>query len=667
MKKKKVDLSLKEIYPKPEKYKLFLEKDGLQEIWDKAKEKVSKELFNGNSKNKNILIDFIALEIIDSDNNYKISNERLQSFKDIANISNDWLRWSLSNERDIKDFVLIASGIDVFKGDAFEKFVKHKLRFAKAQDIDIKTEEVDLMYYKLYKFHKDLEYSSFDKEYEFFKDLPETLKKVLYTKDIQSIEQLNFYKDVVDGNRNELLSMNASNFLLNIPYKYIEEFDKYGVDVKKLLDTRMFSSQTYMYKLIEYSTKDESLKLFLKGLSKISYGAFEQNIDPRITIEDQISSDYLGSNTEVKYDENNKTYIRDMDGYKMRIYEDVNVALEKFHNDHIKAMNSDKFTFENEDFRFTLDKLNVPYVNGTFEAYTFETHAALIKSPTSGAEIFNSEILTEGFKRSDCSTPFKSNYLLGWEMIELVSLHPEDNVYVIFSDTKGKEIASMFVSKVNGDLVVDSVQYIQDLNLLKEKLNPGENIEDHYRTKIHELITMWACECISHPKGPKTIFFGNGGDGDSPKLRLTNKVANKIGAIIPDKTLDNEKMERFLVVPQHPHTSTSALDYEGSVEDEVARVIISKDPRYLNYKEIKETIMANLERLPDSYDKKETIISNIEQVSKDYKKYNKERKSSGLGKFEIQEGIYTDSDSISKEYKEDKYSNSDFNIDFEDN
>ena len=103
----KIEITLKNIYPKPEKYKLFLEKDKLTKIWDEAKEKVAEKLFEKNTKNKEMLIDFIALEIIDVDDNYKISKERLEAFKDYNNISNSWLKWSLANKRDIKDINLI--------------------------------------------------------------------------------------------------------------------------------------------------------------------------------------------------------------------------------------------------------------------------------------------------------------------------------------------------------------------------------------------------------------------------------------------------------------------------------------------------------------------------------------------------------------------------------
>lgn len=41
----KIEITLKNIYPKPEKYKLFLEKDKLTKIWDEAKEKVAEKLF----------------------------------------------------------------------------------------------------------------------------------------------------------------------------------------------------------------------------------------------------------------------------------------------------------------------------------------------------------------------------------------------------------------------------------------------------------------------------------------------------------------------------------------------------------------------------------------------------------------------------------------------
>ena len=660
----KIEITLKNIYPKPEKYKLFLEKDKLTKIWDEAKEKVAKKLFEENIKNKEMLIDFIALEIIDVDDNYKISKERLEAFKDYNNISNSWLKWSLANKRDIKDINLINSGIEVFNGEDFDKFVKHKSQFSKTHNIDLKKEDLDLMYYKLYKLYGNSEYSTFDKEYNYFKEFPEAIKKQLYIKDIDSKEQMSFYKEVLDNNKNGNLSTKATNFLLNVPYKYIEDFNKYNVDVKKLLDNRMFSSQDYVYKLLEYSTKDESLKLFLAGLSKVGFGMFEKNIDPRQDLEDQIAGTYMSYDFEIKQNENNDPYIIDSDGYEMRIFDDVNLALEKFHNDYILAKNTDKFTFKNEDFRFTLDKLNIPYLHGELEGYKYETHAALIKSPISNDEIFNGEILTEGFKRNDCSNSFKSNYLMGWEMIELMAMHPEDNAYVILKDSKNNEIASMFVSKVNQDLIVDSIQYIKDLNLVKNRLNSDENIEDHYHTKIHELVTMWATECVTHPKGPKTIFFGNGGAGDSPKLRLTNKVANKFGAIIPDETLNNGKVENFLMAPSHPHVATACLDFEGSVEDEVARVLMSVNPRYLNYKSIRETIVENLKSLPDSYDKKEELLEYIKEITKDYKDFNKDRKEKGFEKFEVQEGIFADYTTFSKEFKDKNFKNEDFDFDY---
>lgn len=660
----KLEITFKEIYPKPEKYKLFLEKKELFKIWEKAKAKVIEEIFNGDNKNKDILISFISLEIIDVDNKNKISSDRLNNFKNIENISNQWLKWSLANSRDIKDMNLIASGIDVFNGENFNKFVKHKSQFAKTHKIDLKTQDLDLIYYTLYKLYHNLEYSAFDKEYNFFKDLPNGLKKNLFSKDLNSVEQLNFYKEVIEHNKNGYLTTKSMNFLLNVPYKYIEDFKAYDIDIKKLLDNRMFSSQDYVYKLIEYSTKDEELKPFLKGLSKIGFGMFEKNIDPREDLEDQEANTYISYGSRVEIDEEGKPYIIDSDDYKMRIFDDVNLALEKFHNDYIKAKNSDKFTFNNEDFKFNLSKLNLPYLNGEIDGYSFETHAALIKSPITGDEIFNSEILTEGFKRNDCSNPFKSNYAMGWEMIELIALHPEDNAYVIMKDTKGNEIASMFVSKVNNDIVIDSIQYIKDLNLVKNRLKEGEKLEDNYHTKIHDLLTIWACECITSPKGPDTIFFGNGGNGDNPRLRLTNKVADKIGAIIPDKTLDNGKVNNFLVVPQYPHTSTVGLDYEGTVEDEVARVMMTKNPRYLNYKDIKETILDNLKNLPDNYDKKEPLINYIKEISKEYKEFNKNRKNNNLDKFEVQEGIFTDYDTYSKEYKEENFGNKDFNFEY---
>ena len=82
------------------------------------------------------------------------------------------------------------------------------------------------------------------------------------------------------------------------------------------------------------------------------------------------------------------------------------------YNSAEEFINSGKVIFKNEDFKFTLDKLNIPYLHGELEGYKYETHAALIKSPISNDEIFNGEILTEGFKRNDCSNSFKSNLLI---------------------------------------------------------------------------------------------------------------------------------------------------------------------------------------------------------------------------------------------------------------
>jgi hypothetical protein len=92
----------------------------------------------------------------------------MDAFKDYNNISNSWLKWSLANKRDIKDINLINSGIEVFNGEDFDKFVKHKSQFSKTHNIDLKKEDLDLMYYKLYKLYGDSEYSTFDKEYNYF-------------------------------------------------------------------------------------------------------------------------------------------------------------------------------------------------------------------------------------------------------------------------------------------------------------------------------------------------------------------------------------------------------------------------------------------------------------------------------------------------------------------
>ena len=84
------------------------------------------------------------------------------------------------------------------------------------------------------------------KEYNFFKDLSNGLKKNLFSKDLNSIEQLNFYKEVIEYNQNGYLTTKSMNFLLNVPYKYIEDFKAYDIDIKKILDNRMFNSQDYV-------------------------------------------------------------------------------------------------------------------------------------------------------------------------------------------------------------------------------------------------------------------------------------------------------------------------------------------------------------------------------------------------------------------------------------
>ena len=106
------------------------------------------------------------------------------------------------------------------------------------------------------------------------------------------------------------------------------------------------------------------------------------------------------------------------------------------------------------------------------------------------------------------------------------------------------------------------------------------------------------------------------------------------------------------MAPSHPHVATACLDFEGSVEDEVARVLMSVTPRYLNYKSIRETIVENLKSLPNTYDKKEELLEYIKEITKDYKDFNKDRKEKGFEKFEVQEGIFADYTTFSKEFKD---------------
>src|SRR5574344_1125236 len=100
------NISIEKIYPKPEKLLLLLEKNK-EDVFKEAVEIVKEKFFNGEDvKDKKVLCEFLALEIINVDNEYAINEDRLEYFKDPKTINNNWLKWSLSLNRDVKDLNL---------------------------------------------------------------------------------------------------------------------------------------------------------------------------------------------------------------------------------------------------------------------------------------------------------------------------------------------------------------------------------------------------------------------------------------------------------------------------------------------------------------------------------------------------------------------------------
>ena len=145
-----VELIIEQVYPKPDKIKFLLE-ENKEELIEEAKKIVIKDFFNDNIKNKDLLVEFLAIDIIDVDNNFKINRERLEIFKETKNIKDNWLKWSLSLDRDIKDWNLVQSGIEPFSQLELKNFFTHKSSFAKKYNIDLKEKNIDMLYYKLYK------------------------------------------------------------------------------------------------------------------------------------------------------------------------------------------------------------------------------------------------------------------------------------------------------------------------------------------------------------------------------------------------------------------------------------------------------------------------------------------------------------------------------------
>lgn len=636
-------LTIDNIYTKPEKILLLLKKNKMSLI-EEAKQIVINDFFDGNINNKDLIIEFLAIDIIDVDNNYKISKDRLSLYKNIDSIQNNWLKWSLTFNRDIRDIKLVNSGMNPFSQKEMSSFFNHKTLFAKKYNIDLKTEELDMLYYKLYKVLGNEENGTFYKYYDNFKVLNDSILKNIYIKDLQSIEQLNFYLEAIKEFNKGNLNTKGLNSLLSMNYKYIEYFNSYDLNLIKLLNDKIIPSEKFIYKLIEFATKDTELIPLLKGFTKFSPGSFLKTIDPREDIEDQHRTD----NTNITY-KDDKPYIIQEEGEYMRLYENPDDALKKIYNEYLDVKFSPKLSIKNDDFKFTLDKLNIPYIKGKFEDYSYETQPLLIRD-NDNSEIFNSEILVRGIIDKDCTTSFKDHYIMGWECIEQLCAYPEDNAYVIIKDPKGNDIASMYVTRAQDALIIDSIQYMKDLRSFAKILDSNDSIENHYHKSLIPTIYQWTIDVCNANKGIRKVYLGEGHDG----LRLTDNMLDEVGIKIKKFSKSAEGKEKnFLTDIIAPYSPGVYNDFEDSKN---LRMIYTTDPRLLSLSKVYEHIVENVNKLPNN----EKILEDLESIKKSMKKVNKLREEVGFDeKYNMQGGVYADSDDYSKfkEYVKNKFSN----------
>lgn len=627
------DLTIEQIYPKPEKILLLLQKNK-ESLIEEAKELVTKDFFNGNVANKDLLVEFLALEIIDVDKNYELSKERLEEFKNIDSIRNNWLKWSLSLNRDIKDINLVNSGITPFTQEELKKFFTHKSNFAKKYNIDLKEENLDMLYYKLYKVLGKEELGTFYKYYDKFKTLGESVLKILYVKDIQSLDQIDFYLEAIREKEKNNLDTRGFNFLLAINYKYIEEFKSQDLNLIKVLNKNLLPSEDYIYKMIEYATNDKDLISLLKAFTKFSPGSFLKTIDPREVIEDQART----SNTEITY-QDDKAYIVNENSEYMRLYT-PDQALKKLYNEFLDVKLSPKVKFKDDEFKFSLDKLNIPYLNGNFNDYSFETHALLTQDG-----LLNSGLLVRGIIDKDCSSSFKDNYIMGYECIEGLIAYPEDNVYVVIKDPKNNDIASMYVTRAQDSLIIDSIQYMKNLQGMS-----NEEVESNFHKSLIPTIYAWATEVCKEDKSLRKIYMGEGYDG----LRLTEPIRDQIGLPIRKFNKSHEEKEKnYLIEITTPYAPSMYNDFEDSPKQ---RLVYTTDPRLLTYKKVKEHVENNISVLPNS----EELLNDIKELTKSMKKLNEKREEFGFeDKFNMQQGFCRDEYSLKEkdDYIEEKYSN----------
>jgi len=643
-------INLEYIYPKPDKYLLIL-KDGKESILNEAREVISKKLFANRVKDRSVMIDFMALEIIDIDNDFKINNEMVNLFKNSNNIENNWLRWSLALQRDAKDLNLVNSGIEIPSRAEMQAMFRHKTAFAKTNGIDLRKPPLPILYYKLYKILKDEQHGTFNKYYEKLNTIPKNFQKIIALKSINSKNQLEFYIDIIREYDKENLTTKGLNFLLSIDYSYLEMFNQYDLDIIRLINPNVLHSDEQIFKLIEYATIDKELIPLLKGFSKIAPGSFLKSIDPRESIEDQIA---MGGRI---YEKDGKTYIDD-GNETLRIYS-PDQALIKIHNEYLDVKMSPKLNDRLKEFNYTLEKSNIPIINGNFEDYTFETHPLLVKDPITNKEIFNSELLVRGMIDKDCTSTFKGNHLLGWELIEQLVAYPEDNAYVVIKDPKGSEIASMYLTKVQDSIIIDSIQYMKDLRIIEERISyhlnddedMNDNIENHYHHSLFEVIKEWAYQCSSYKDStiaPRKIYLGEGEDG----LRLTKTMRDEISINIKDfskfgKSKGKEK--NFLTEITTPHQNSVYNDFDGGK----TRLLYTNDPRLLIMKPVYNKMISNISKLPD-FEKRKL---NIDVSIKEMKKLEKERNNLGMKDYSIHGSIYQEEDSLNKDKVDDKFKN----------
>lgn len=631
-------LNIEQLYPKPEKLLLLLEKNK-ESLIKEAYEVVKEKMFNGNDKDKELIIEFIAIDIIDVDKNYEINEDRIEIFKNHNTINNNWLKWSLALGRDVKDIKLVNIGMEPFNMEELKKFHNHKTRFAKHYNIDLKETELDMLYYKLYKVLGKEEEGTFNKYYEKFKDLGDNVLKTIYLKDLNSIEQIDFYLESIREKEKGNLDTRGFNFLLAINYDYIEEFKKQDLNLIKLLNKNILPSENHIYKLIEYATNDKDLVSLLNGFTKLSPNSFLKTIDPREEIEDQ--NRYGGDEIVYKDGSDKPFVISKDDGSYMRIYT-PDEALKKIYNEYLDLKYSPKVKIKDDEFRFNLDKLNIPYISGTHNDYSYETHALLTEQG-----YLNSSILIRGIIDKDCSSSFKDNYVMGYECIEQLAAYPEDNVYVVIKDPKNNDIASMYITRAQDALIIDSIQYTKNLQGLSE-----EEVDRNFHKSLIPTIHKWAAEVCLKDTSIRKIYMGEGYDG----LRLTESIRDQIGLPIRKFNKSAEEKEKnFLIEIMTPYSPSVYNDFEDSKKQ---RLVYTTDPRLLTYKKVKEHIEANLDRL-DENDSKE-YRSQIKDIIKSMKKLDEKREEFGFeDKYNIQAGIFRDEDSLkSKEdYIEEKYSN----------